>query len=216
MIRIFLATATALACLSAQAQTAAAPAFGPDAPWAQAYAKCANAALERGVAAARDPKPWPVQIVPPAEHECVGEVPATDSLGVRATVALVRNQLLGRFGQDRSLALAPRSPLRLPEMFPMGEGVACPHPDYPPAALRAAAEGTSAVVVTFDAQGLLVDGRIVSPSGPTREHRILDRTALESFALCQVPPAGKPGNRSFGMSYGWHIAEDTPPAGAKP
>lgn len=219
MIRGTLAIAIALASVPAWSQPAAAPAFGPDAPWAQAYFRCANDALERDVAAAAalQPAPWPEQTIPPAERECAGEVPAADSLGVRATVALVHGLLQHRFGPGRSLALAPRPPLRLPDMLALDNGVACPRPDYPPAALRAQAQGTSLVEVTFDQQGQLVDGKLVGASGPTREHRMLDRAALESFALCQVPASGTPGNRPLRTAYHWRIDGDAPPAtGAKP
>ncbi len=208
MIRTMLAGLVAMAAPPAWSQSATPPAFGPDAPWAQAYARCANDAFERGVDAAREPTPWPVQMVPLSERECAGEVPAADSLGVRATVALVHAQLLHRFGPGRSLALAPRLPLRLPELFPMGDGVACPHPDYPGAALRAQAEGISTVEITFDPQGQPVESRVVSASGPTREHRLLDRAAVESLALCQVPA----GKLSFVVSYHWRIAGDSKPA----
>lgn len=214
MRAVALAGLAALASLPAWSQSATPPAFGPDAPWAQAYSRCANDALERGVAAARDPAPWPVQVAALAERECAGEVPAIDSLGVRATVTLVRSQLEHRFGPGRSLALAPRTPLRLPVMFPMSEGVTCPHPDYPAAALRAQVEGVSTVKVTFDQQGQLVDGAVISPSGTTREHRLLDRAALESLALCQVPDAVASGNRSFVTSYRWRLEGDAPPAPA--
>jgi hypothetical protein len=85
------------------------------------------------------------------------------------------------------------------------------------AALRAQAEGTSTVEITFDPQGLPVDGQVVSPSGPTRENRLLDRTALESFALCRVPASGTSGNRSIRTAYRWRIDGDAPPAaGVKP
>jgi TonB family protein len=206
MIRRLFALGLCLAAAAAWSQSTSAPSFGPDAPWAQAYARCTNDAAERLVAAAGEPKPWPEQVVAQAQRECVGQVPDS-SLGVRATMALVRSEVLHRFGPGRSLALAPRPPLALPTMFPMGNGGECPHPDYPSAALRAQAEGVSAVEIIFDEQGRLVDGRLVGASGTTREHRLLDGTALEAFALCRFPATTTPGNRSIRMSYNWRIVE---------
>ena len=209
MIRSSFALGLSLAAAAAWSQSAPVPSFGPDAPWAQAYARCANDAVERLVSTAREPKPWPEELVTQAQRECAGEVPGTgdSSLGVRATVALVRSDVLHRFGPGRSLTLAARPPLALPTMFPMANGVECPHPDYPPPALRSQTSGVSGVEITVDADGLLVDGRVLSPSGLTREHRMLDRTALEAFALCRFPHADTPGTRAFRMSYNWRIVE---------
>ena len=206
MIRSSFALGLSLAAAAAWSQSAPVPSFGPDAPWAQAYAKCANDAVERLAAAATEPRPWPEQLVTRAQYECVAQVP-DDSLGARATVALVRSEVLHRFGPGRSLTLAARPPLALPTLFPMGNGVECPHPDYPSAALRAQASGLSGVEITVDADGLLVDGRVVSPSGTTREHRLLDRAALEAFALCRFPHASTPGTRAFRVGFDWHIVE---------
>ncbi len=207
MSRLCLTLAAAMAASPAWSQSATTPSFGADAPWAQAYASCANAALQRHVAAVGEPAPWPGALVEMAEHDCVGEVPAsTDSpLGVRATVSLVRSNLLHRFLPGKTLALGPPTPLRLPELFPAGDGVDCPHPEYPPAALRTQTSGASVVEIALDANGQVVDGKVASPSGPTREHRLLDRAALEAFALCNFKHLATPGTRPIRMTYAWRI-----------
>ena len=58
--------------------------------------------------------------------------------------------------------------------------------DYPVAAKRAKASGDTRVQVQVDKRGHITDVRLLQSSGPTREHRELDRAATEAFATCRV------------------------------
>jgi TonB family protein len=59
--------------------------------------------------------------------------------------------------------------------------------DYPAAAARAQATGTTRVRFTVDAVGKLAKAEVVKSAGPSREHRMLDRIAVDKLSEC-VPP----------------------------
>ena len=86
----------------------------------------------------------------------------------------------------------------------------CVRPEYPPAAARAGAMGTTRLRFTIDAHGQVIDAEVVEASGPTREHRILDNAAKEAFSHCEfaagVDADGQPVQGSFLVSYVWHLS----------
>jgi periplasmic protein TonB len=81
--------------------------------------------------------------------------------------------------------------------------------DYPPAALRAEATGTTKVRFTVDAQGKLANAEVVKSAGSTREHRALDRVALQKLSECTFKPGvdehGTAVGGSFDVEYVWKI-----------
>jgi TonB family protein len=81
--------------------------------------------------------------------------------------------------------------------------------DYPPAALRAEATGTTRVRFEVDATGKLARAEVVKPSGDSREHRLLDRVALNKLSECTVRPGNdETGNAAggvFEVEYVWKI-----------
>ncbi len=54
--------------------------------------------------------------------------------------------------------------------------------DYPAAALRAEATGVSEIRLHVDAGGHVTKAEILTPSGSTREHRMLDKVAIEKLS----------------------------------
>ncbi|NJN00671.1 MAG: TonB family protein [Aquincola sp.] len=60
-------------------------------------------------------------------------------------------------------------------------------PEYPSAALKAEATGTTTIKFSIDAAGKVVSADVVKPSGPSREHRLLDRAAVTSLSGCSFP-----------------------------
>jgi len=81
--------------------------------------------------------------------------------------------------------------------------------DYPRAALRAEATGTTKIRFNVDASGKLAGVEIVKSAGPSREHKMLDRIAQEKLSECKFTPGqddtGKPVGASFDVEYVWKI-----------
>jgi protein TonB len=81
--------------------------------------------------------------------------------------------------------------------------------DYPRAALRAEATGTTTIRFSIDATGKLAGTQVVKSAGPSREHKMLDRVALEKLSGCSFTPGqdenGRPVGASFDVEYVWKI-----------
>jgi protein TonB len=81
--------------------------------------------------------------------------------------------------------------------------------DYPAAAVRAEATGTTRVRFTVDATGKLSNAEVVKPAGSSREHRQLDRVALAKLSECTFRPGndetGKPVGGTFEVEYVWKL-----------
>jgi protein TonB len=83
----------------------------------------------------------------------------------------------------------------------------CEKPEYPAAALRAEATGTTKIRFTVDATGKVSKAEIERASGASREHRLLDRTAVEALSKCPFRPGtdenGKPVGAIAVVDYVW-------------
>ena len=83
----------------------------------------------------------------------------------------------------------------------------CEKPEYPSAALRADATGTSKIRFTVDATGAVAKAEIERSAGASREHRLLDRTAIEALSKCRFKPGideqGKPIGGTTMVDYVW-------------
>ena len=184
----------AVACV-AQAQSAAvAPLWNLD------YRDCAEKALTRLAPDASASTPDPQKPVTQAERDCADRLPATGGdttpLTVNAAVAFVRSNLYLHF--------RPMPPSSRPRpTLDVGHGVTCPQPDYPPAALRAAATGKTQLELRVDASGRILVGNVIVASGNTREHRMLDGAALDSFAQCTIPPSGS--EQVMRLAFVWRL-----------
>ena len=81
--------------------------------------------------------------------------------------------------------------------------------DYPAAARRAEATGTTKVRFTVGPDGKLSGAEVVKSAGPTREHKMLDRVALAKLGECTFTPGidehGKPVGGSFDVEYVWRL-----------
>jgi periplasmic protein TonB len=81
--------------------------------------------------------------------------------------------------------------------------------DYPKAAMKAEAIGLTKIRFTIDAGGGLVKTEVVKSAGSSREHKMLDRVAVEKLSECTFKPAvdenGKPVGGTFEVEYNWKL-----------
>ena len=82
-------------------------------------------------------------------------------------------------------------------------------PEFPPAALRAETTGTTTVRFNIDAAGRVAGAEVVKSSGPSREHRLLDRAAVTALSECKFTPGrdadGRAVGASFNVEYVWRL-----------
>jgi protein TonB len=85
----------------------------------------------------------------------------------------------------------------------------CDKPEYPPAAARAEATGTTRIRFVVDAEGRVSKADIVRQAGASREHRLLDRTAVDALSKCRFKPGtdenGKPVGGTTDVDYVWKL-----------
>jgi protein TonB len=87
----------------------------------------------------------------------------------------------------------------------------CDKPSYPAAASRAEATGTTKIRFTVDAAGHVDASKTVieRSSGGSREHKLLDRTAVEALSKCKFKPgtdeAGRPVGAFSIVDYVWNL-----------
>ncbi len=107
---------------------------------------------------------------------------------------------------------APPAPPRVAAKPAIANVSACAprNEDYPPAAQRAEATGTSVIRFAIGADGKLVgQPQVVRSAGATREHKLLDRLAASKLSECRftagVDENGKPVGASFDVEYVWKL-----------
>ena len=86
----------------------------------------------------------------------------------------------------------------------------CEQPEYSAAARRAEAQGTVVVIYTMDTSGVINEATVEKSSGPTREHKMLDRLTLEAVKACRGTPGtldGKPEKLTSRVAYVWKITD---------
>jgi protein TonB len=81
--------------------------------------------------------------------------------------------------------------------------------DYPPAAVRAEATGTTVLRFTIDLQGKVSKYDLIKSAGSSREHKMLDRVAIEKFSACHFSPGtdenGRPVGATKDVEYIWKL-----------
>ena len=195
-----------------QAQFAPLPASVAAPPWAREYKSCTDRAILGRAMQRREGHPLPPQeAVALTEQDCAGRLPVagmgTDAnADVQRFSTAVHRDLLSRFGNQTTITTtATVPPPRPPTNVEVQPGVSCPRPEYPPAAIRAMAQGTTRVTLSVNEAGDVIDGTIDEASGESREHRLLDRTVVDSFRACKFAPAPGGGKRNVTLSYAWRL-----------
>lgn len=102
----------------------------------------------------------------------------------------------------------PRAPARTEPRIDFAN--ACERPEYNTAARRAEAQGATTIVYTMDTTGQISEATVERSSGPTREHKMLDRLALDAVKACKGTPGtvdGKPEKLTSRITYVWRITD---------
>jgi protein TonB len=107
-------------------------------------------------------------------------------------------------------APAPPPPAPPRQAVPARIDVAtCDKPEYPAAAARAEATGTTKIRFIVDAEGKVSKADVERGSGTSREHRLLDRTAVDALSKCRFRPGtdehGKPMGGTTVVEYVWKL-----------
>jgi protein TonB len=101
----------------------------------------------------------------------------------------------------------PAPPARVPPQVNFKTD--CEIPTYPPAAARAEATGVVRIRVTVGIDGRATATEIVKSSGPSREHKLLDRAAEAAIKnTCKFKPGtvdGKPEPLTTFVEYDWKL-----------
>jgi TonB family protein len=94
----------------------------------------------------------------------------------------------------------------------MNANVASCRPVFPPAALRAGAQGITRLRMAVDKSGRVVSTEVIQSAGRTVEHRMLDWATAVALPHCPVIPAtdadGHPIDAQIEVSYTWRIVND--------
>jgi protein TonB len=108
-------------------------------------------------------------------------------------------------------APAPPAPPRVAARPAIANVSACAprNEDYPAAAVRAEATGTTRIRFTIGSDGRMTASEIAKSAGASREHKMLDRLALSKLSECTFRPGtdenGRPVGASFDVEYVWKL-----------
>ncbi|MCE2916664.1 MAG: energy transducer TonB [Rubrivivax sp.] len=81
--------------------------------------------------------------------------------------------------------------------------------DYPAAAQRAEATGTTRIRFTVGADGKMLSAEVIRSAGPTREHKLLDRVAVSKLSECKFQAGNDETGKAVGatteVEYVWKL-----------
>ncbi|MES2959646.1 MAG: energy transducer TonB [Pseudomonadota bacterium] len=82
-------------------------------------------------------------------------------------------------------------------------------PDYPAAALKEEATGTTKIRFTIDAAGKMIGAEVLRSAGPSRAHKTLDRAAVSGLSECKFRPGRDENGKAVGafadVEYVWKL-----------
>ena len=157
--------------------------------------------------------PPPPSFVPPPEVNV--NAPATPGPSITTTqvVPPPRPVTIAPPPPAPAPAPPPPAPIRAAAKPAIGNVGACAPTgdDYPAAARRAEATGTTKIRFNVGADGKLANAEVVKSAGPTREHKMLDRLAQSKLSECSfkagVDESGKSVGGIFDVDYVWKLSE---------
>ncbi len=154
--------------------------------------------------------PPPPSFVPPPE--VIVNAPPTPAPTITTTTVAPPATAVVIAPQSTAPAPAAPAPARVAARPAIGNVQACaPGPDdYPAAALKEEATGTTRVRFTVDAAGKLAAAEVVRSAGASRAHKALDRVAVSKLSECKFSPGldenGRAVGGSFEVEYVWKLA----------
>jgi TonB family protein len=89
---------------------------------------------------------------------------------------------------------------------PKADFDSCKLPEYPVAARRAGATGSTKLTFHIRANSRVIDGEVTKSAGKSPSHKLLDVTALFSLMQCKFEPAkfrGQPIDAWTEVEYRW-------------
>ncbi|NDY92425.1 energy transducer TonB [Ideonella sp. TBM-1] len=154
--------------------------------------------------------PPPPAFVPPPEVQVTP--PPTPAPAITTTTVAPPPAPVTVSAAPPVVAAPPAAPAPAPKIQARPAQIdvgSCAKPEYPAAALRTEAQGTTRIRFTVDAEGQVSKAEIVGPSGASREHRLMDRAAVEALSGCKFRAGtdehGKPVGAFANVEYTWKI-----------
>ena len=153
--------------------------------------------------------PPPPSFVPPPE--VIVNAPPTPAPTITTTTVAPPVAAVVIAPQSAAPSTAP-APARVAARPAIGNVQACaPGPDdYPAAALKEEATGTTRVRFPVDGGGKLSAAEVVRSAGASRAHKALDRVAVQKLSECKFSPGidenGRAVGGSFEVEYVWKLA----------
>ena len=135
---------------------------------------------------------------------CVGEGVAAEPIPALPARTLHALSVAVDSGPQRAETQAPRTAPGLA----LKSGSACKPPEYPIAAARAEATGTTRLVFHVGPNGDVIDADIVKSAGKTLPHKLLDMAALSSLMQCGFSPRvvnGVAVDTTTQVEYVWRL-----------
>ena len=140
----------------------------------------------------------PTQIVVDKEDAIVAPLATDDKPVVIASVGLPNDNVV----HDQPARATPHPAF-------INAGAAQCRPEYPAAALRAGATGSTVIRFSVDATGRISGSRILQASGSSRENRLMDKAAADALAQCPVQVGtddlGRPVGTTTDVRYDWKM-----------
>lgn len=152
--------------------------------------------------------PPPPSFVPPPE--VVVNPPPTPGPAITTTTVAPPPMAVTIMPPAPPAPPAPAAPRRAAQPAVLNVSACAPkNEDYPAAAVRAEATGTTVIRFTIDATGKVSNAEVVRSAGPSREHRQLDRLALQKLSDCNFTPGRDENGRAVGgstdVTYVWKL-----------
>lgn len=152
--------------------------------------------------------PPPPSYVPPPEIRVRPPPAPPPAITVQRTVPPPAPVVVARPAPAPAPAAPPSPPADLSRPAQL-EASQCQRPEYPLAALRAEATGTTRIRFGVDARGRVTDARVLQRSGYSREHRLLDSAAVDTLGRCRFSPgldaSGRPVGGYATVEYVWTL-----------